>query len=81
MQKKAMRLITFSDLDAPTQTKYEIKFKVYGKDLAIPLANAADDSLEDSGDDGYSIEVVRKIFAAKDLGFISNKTYHELNEL
>lgn len=56
----------------------QIKFNVYGKDLLIPLANAADDISEDSGEDGYSVEVVRRILAAKDQGLISDKAYHEL---
>ena len=42
----------------------------------MPLAST--DEMEDSGDDGYITEVVRRILAAKDQGLVSDKAYHEL---
>ena len=54
----------------------QVKFYVYGQELIIPLASM--DEMEDSGDDGYTTEVVRRILAAKDQGLVSDKAYHEL---
>ena len=54
----------------------QVKFYVYGQELIIPLAST--DEIEDSGDDGYTTEVVRRILAAKDQGLVSDKAYHEL---
>ena len=55
----------------------QIKFNVYGQELKIPLANTAYD-MEDSCDDGYTTEVVRRILAAKDQGLVSDHAYHEV---
>lgn len=55
----------------------QIKFNVYGQELIIPLANTAYD-MEDSCDDDYTTEVVRRILAAKDQGLVSESAYHEL---
>ena len=49
----------------------QVKFYVYGQELIIPLAST--DETEDSGDDGYTTEVVRRILAAKDQGLVSDK--------
>ena len=54
----------------------KVKFYVYGQEFIIPLAST--DEIEDSGDDGYTTEVVRRILAAKDQGLVSKKAYHEL---
>jgi len=54
----------------------QIKFNVSGQELIILLANTAYD-MEDSGDDGYTTEVVRQILAAKDQGLVSDRAYHE----
>ena len=60
----------------------QVKFYVYGQELIIPLAST--DEIEDSGDDDYTTEVVRRILAAKDQGLVSNRglpcheAYHEL---
>ena len=54
----------------------QVKFYVYGQELIIPLAST--DEIEDSDDDGYTTEVVRRILAAKDQGLVSDKAYHEL---
>ncbi len=55
----------------------QIKFNVYGKELIIPLATTAQD-IEDTCDETYTTEVVRRILAAKDQGLVSDKAYHEL---
>ena len=43
---------------------------MYGKELTIPLATTAYE-MEESSDDGYTTEVVRRILAAKDQGLVS----------
>lgn len=53
----------------------QVKFYVYGQELIIFLVSM--DEMEDSGDDGYIIEVVRCIFVVKDQGFVSDKVYYE----
>ena len=50
---------------------------MYGQELTISLATTAY-GMEDSRDDGYTTEVVRRILAAKDQGLVSDRAYHEL---
>ena len=47
------------------------------QELTIPLANTAYD-MEESSDDGYTTDVVRRILAAKDSGARKRQGYHEL---
>ena len=47
------------------------------QELTIPLANTAYD-MEESSDDGYTTDVVRRILYAKDQGLESDRGYHEL---
>ena len=57
--------------------RMQIKLDVYGQELIISLGSQ---SIESGGNtvDGYTIEVVRRILAAKDQGLVSDKAYHEL---
>ena len=50
---------------------------MYGKELTVPLATTAYE-MEESSDNGYTTEIVRRILAAKDQGLVSDRAYHEL---
>ena len=45
--------------------------------MTIPFATTVYE-MEESSDDAYTTEVVRRILAAKDQGLVSDRAYHEL---